>query len=105
MSNNVICSNMNGLKTFILSGVSHKETQYGITYIWNLMYGTNESFCRKETDGLGEQTCGCQGRGGRSGMDWESGVNRCKVLPLKWISNKILLYSTGSYIWSLVMGV
>ena len=45
-----------------------------------------------------------QGGGeGGSGMDWESGVNRCKLLPLEWISNGILLYSTGNYVWSLVM--
>ena len=36
-------------------------------------------------------------------MDWESGVNRCKVLHLEWISNEIPLYSTGNYIYSLVM--
>ena len=36
-----------------------------------------------------------KGRGG-SGMDWEFGVNRCKLLPLEWISNEILLYSTGN---------
>jgi len=28
-------------------------------------------------------------------MDWELGVNRCKLLPLEWISNEILLFSTG----------
>ena len=28
-------------------------------------------------------------------MDWEFGVNRCKLLPLEWINNEILLYSTG----------
>ena len=32
--------------------------------IWNLIYHTNEAFHRKENRGLGEQTCGCQGRGG-----------------------------------------
>ena len=32
-----------------------------------------------------------------SGMDWECGVNRCKLLPLGWISNEILLGSTGNY--------
>ena len=91
------------LEILILSGVSHKETQYGITYIWNLMYGTNESFCRKETDGLGEQTCGCQGEGegGGSGMDWRFGVSRCKLLHLEWISNEVLLYSAGDDIHSL----
>ena len=36
-----------------------------------------------------------EGRGG--GMDWKSGVNRCKLLHLEWISNEILLYSTGNY--------
>ena len=39
-----------------------------------------------------------KGGGGGSGMAWESGVNRCKLLPLEWISNEILLYSTGKYI-------
>ena len=29
-----------------------------------------------------EQTCGCQ-EGGGSGMDWESGVDRRKLLPLE----------------------
>ena len=30
-------------------------------------------------------------------MDWEFGVNRCKLLHLEWISNEILLCSTGNY--------
>ena len=35
---------------------------------------------------------------GGSGMDWELGVNRCKLLPLECISNEILLCSTGNYV-------
>ena len=31
-------------------------------------------------------------------MDWEFGVSRCKLLYIEWISNKVLLYSTGNYI-------
>ena len=38
---------------------------------------------------------------GGNGMDWESGVSRCKLVHLEWISNKVLLYNTGSYIQSL----
>jgi len=53
--------------------------------------------------GLGEQTCGCQEGGGGSGRHWEFGVTRCKLLPLEWINNEILLQSTGNYVWSLVM--
>ena len=38
-----------------------------------------------------------RGEGG-SGMDWEFGGNRCELVPLKWISKEILLYSTGNYV-------
>jgi len=37
-------------------------------------------------------------KGGRGGMDWELGVNRCRLLPLEWISNEILLCSTGNHV-------
>ena len=35
---------------------SERERQlpYAITYIWNLIYGTNEPFHRKENHGLAE---------------------------------------------------
>ena len=75
-----------------------RQIPYDFTSVWNLIYGTNELFHGKETHGLEEKTCGCQGGGRGSGIDWESGVNRCKLLPLEWISNKILLDSTGNYI-------
>ena len=51
----------------------------------------NLSTEKKQTHGLGEQTCGCQVEGGGSGMDQELGVNRCKLLHFEWISNEILL--------------
>ena len=38
-----------------------------------------------------------------SEMDWEFGVNKCKLLCLKWISNEVFLYSTEGYIQSLVI--
>ena len=45
---------------------------------------------KRQTHRHGEQTCGCQGGGGESGMEWEFGVSRCKLLHLEWISNEIL---------------
>ena len=54
------------LEVLILSQVSQKEKdKYHmiITYIQNLIYGTNEPFHRQETHGHGEQTCGFQGEG------------------------------------------
>ena len=34
-------------------------------------------------------------------MNWELRVSGCKLLHLEWISNEVLLYSTGNYIQSL----
>ena len=44
------------LKTHTESSKSERERQipHAITYIWNLIYGTNETFHRKENHGLGE---------------------------------------------------
>ena len=39
-----------------------------------------------------------KGELGGSGMDGEFGISRYKWLYLEWISNEVLLYSTGDYI-------
>ena len=36
-----------------------------------------------------------KGERGGSGMDWEFGLNGCKLLQLEWLDNKVLLYGTG----------
>ena len=43
-----------------------------------------------------------EGLGG-TGRDWEFEVSRCKLLHLEWISNEVLLYSTGNCTSSPVM--
>ena len=63
----------------------------------------NLSTEQKQTHRHGHQTCGCQGGKGESGMDWEFGVHRCKLLNLEWTGNEVLLSSTGNYVQSLVM--
>ena len=50
-----------------------------------------------------EQTCGCQRGGGEGGRDWKLGISRCQLIYLRWINNKILLYSTGNYIQYLMI--
>ena len=45
---------------------------------------------QKQTQGHREQTCGCEGKGGGSGMDGEFGVSRCKLFHLERISNEVL---------------
>ena len=70
--------------------------------MWNLKYGTNEPIYRTETDSqIWRTDLWLLGSvGGRRGMDWEFGVSRCKLLHLEWITNDVLLYSTGNYIQS-----
>ena len=55
---------------------------------------------QKQTHRHREQTCGCQGVGGGSGMDGEFELDRYKLLHLEWIRNEVLLYSTRNYIQS-----
>ena len=47
------------------------------------------------------KTCGCQGRGGKEWDGLGVGGSGYKLLHLEWISNEVLLYSTGNYIQSL----
>ena len=70
------------LETLILSEKSQKEKEkyYMISHIWNLIYGTNEPFHRKQNHVLGEQTYGCQGGGegvGWTGNSWLIDANYC----------------------------
>ena len=56
---------------------------------------------QKQAHGHKEQTSGCQGGGGRSGMDLDFEVSRCKLLHVEWISNEVRLYGTGNSMQSL----
>ena len=53
--------------------------------------------------GMENRLVDAKGEVGGSGMNLEFGVSRRKLLHLEWVSNEILLYSTGNYIYSLVM--
>ena len=61
----------------------------------------NLSRKQEQTHRHKKHICGFQGEGRGSGMEGDFGVGRCKLLHLEWISNELLLYSTGNYIWSL----
>ena len=58
----------------------------------------NLSTKEKQTHRHREQTCDCQRGGEGGGIDWEFGVSRDKLQHLEWLSNEVLLYSTGNYI-------
>ena len=61
----------------------------------------NLSAKQKQTHRDEKKLVVAKGAEGGSGMDWEFGVSRYKLLHLEWMSNEVLLYSTGNYIQSL----
>ena len=63
--------------------------------MWNLKYGRNEPRYKTEIDSQTREQV-AEREGERSGVDEEFGVGRCKLLYLEWISNEVLLYSTGT---------
>ena len=92
------------LETLILSerkSEGEKQIPYDLTYIWNLIYGTNEPFHRKENHGLGEQTGGC--RGGGSGIDWELGLIDTNSCLWNGWAVRACCVALGSYVQSLMM--
>ena len=44
-----------------------------------------------------------KGEEGEGRKDWEFGTSRCKLLYLGLINNKVLLYTTGNYIYYTVI--
>ena len=86
------------LQIIILSEFGKGKTNtIDITCMWDLKYDANEPIYKK-LDSQRQRTALWLpwGRvGGR--MEWEAGVRRCKLLHMEQI-NKVLLYSTQTYI-------
>ena len=62
--------------------------------MWNLKYATNELIYKMEIDSQRKQSYGYQSAGGdKLGVD-----SRYKLLYIKQIKNKVLLYSIGNNI-------
>ena len=55
---------------------------------------------QKQTHRHREQSCGCRGDGVGAGVDWEFGVSGCKLVCMRCVNSKVLLYSTGNCIQS-----
>ena len=101
--NNAICSSMVGPwddHTKWRKSERERQIPYDLTNMWTLKYDTDELTYKAETDSHTKRTDLGLPRGNRArgGMAWECGVNRCILLHGEWINNKVLQYSTGSYI-------
>ena len=67
---NAICSNMDTTRDSHTKSEIKRQIPDAITYIWNLIYGTNEPFHRKENHGLGNRLVVAKGEGEGEGMGW-----------------------------------
>ena len=91
------------LEIIILSEVSltEKDKYCMISVIMqNLKCDTNELIYETETDSQIQKTNLWlpKRKGGGGGINQEFGISRYKLLHIKYINNKVLLYSTGNYI-------
>ena len=71
---------------------------YDITYTWNLKYDTNELIYKTETESQIQRMklWLTKGKGGKEGINKEFGISRYKILYIKQIKSKDLLYNTGA---------
>ena len=80
--NNAICGNMDATRDYHTKwskSEREKHIPYDIISIRNLKYGINELVYKMEADMENRVVVTKKERGGR-GMNWESGVSRCKLL-------------------------
>ena len=80
------------LETVILAEVIERKILYDILYVWNLKRNhANERILKTENELMVTK-----------GEEWEEGIVReferemYTLLYLKWITNRVLLYSTGN---------
>ena len=98
--NNAICSNMNVARYSHTKWRESEKDNYHMIPL--IKYGTNEPIYKTEVRLIENRFVVAKGWGGERDWDgWECGVSRCKLLNLEWISNEVIFYSTGNYIWSL----
>ena len=69
---------------------------YDISYMWNVKRNDTNELTYKTESRLREQTYGCGAAGAGEGILREFGMDMDAMLYLKWIANKVLLYSTGN---------
>ena len=99
--NNAICSNMDATRdshTKWSTSERKRKTPYDINLyveskIWH-KYLQN----RKRLTDIENRYVVVKGAVGGREIDWDLRVSRCKLLHLEWISNEVLLHSTGDYI-------
>ena len=105
---NAICSNMDGTRGSQTKGSKserEKNKYCMISLIWGSKIWCKWTYLqnRKRFTDIENRLAVAKGEEGGSGIAGEFGVNRYKLLHLKWISNEVLLYSTGHYIQSFVI--
>ena len=97
--NNAICSNMDPLcDHYSKQNKSEEDTAWYHLCAESKIWQKWTSIKQKQTYRHREQICGCKGGSVWGRKDWEFGISRGKLLYIRWIHNKVLLYSNGNSI-------
>ena len=107
--NNVICSNMDGPRDYHIKLSQREKDKYYMVllicrnfkkwYKWIYLQNRNRLL---DTENRLMVTKREKGRGGE-GINYRFGINGYKLLYIKYINNKVLLYSTGNHIQYLII--
>ena len=68
--------------------------------MWNLKYDISdcETENRNRPTDRENRPLAAKGHVSGGGMEWDSGISRCKLFCIEWINSKVLGYSTGNSI-------
>ena len=76
--NNAVCNNMNGPRDYHTKSERERQISYHLHVESKTWYKWTYLQTRNRLTDI-EQTCGCQGRAGAGGTDWEFGSSRCQL--------------------------
>ena len=74
-----------------------RQISYDITHMWNLKYGTNELMYETDPETQRTDLCLPRDMDDKGELYWEFRTGGWKLLCMEWM-NKVLQFSTGSYI-------
>ena len=102
--NNATCSYMVGSRDYDSKwSKSERERPYNLYVKYKIWHRWTYPRNRNRLTDTESRLVVAKREGSRGGLNWEFGINRCKLLYIKGINHKVLRYSIGNYIQYLVI--
>ena len=96
--NSAICNNTDGPRDYHIKQMyvrkRNTNTIYHLYVESKIQY--KSIYLQNKNRLVGIEICGCLVKRLGEGKEWKCGISTGKLLYIGWISNKVLLYSTGT---------